>query len=138
MGVPPPPPPPPPLPPAEVSAAPPAAVGAAAVLAELNRGSDVTKGLRKVPKEEMTHKNPSLRASSVVPATSYSPSGAFHLRIDFLSRGLTLVVLPLVVLLLLGRKPVRPAKPSALAGKKPPKLELEGSKWVVVSLDCLR
>lgn len=29
-------------------------------------GGDVTKGLRKVDKSEMTHKNPELRASSVV------------------------------------------------------------------------
>jgi len=28
----------------------------------------VTKGLKKVDKSEMTHKNPELRASSVVPA----------------------------------------------------------------------
>ncbi|KAJ4300226.1 suppressor of rasval19 [Collariella sp. IMI 366227] len=34
--------------------------------ASLNKGEDVTKGLRKVDKSEMTHKNPSLRASSTV------------------------------------------------------------------------
>ena len=45
----------------------PAAGGVAAVFAELNRGEEVTKGLRKVDKSEMTHKNPALRASSVVP-----------------------------------------------------------------------
>ena len=49
--------------------------GAAAVFAELNRGEDVTKGLRKVDKSEMTHKNPALRAGSVVPASTSSPAG---------------------------------------------------------------
>ena len=38
------------------------------MFAELNRGEEVTKGLRKVDKSEMTHKNPALRAGSVVPA----------------------------------------------------------------------
>lgn len=67
----PPPPPPPPPPPAGIlpSGAPatPPAGGAGAVFAELNKGEAVTQGLRKVDKSEMTHKNPSLRASSVVP-----------------------------------------------------------------------
>ncbi|KAM0519273.1 hypothetical protein D7B24_008480 [Verticillium nonalfalfae] len=40
--------------------------GLDAVFSELNRGDAVTKGLRKVDKSEMTHKNPSLRASSSV------------------------------------------------------------------------
>ena len=64
---PPPPPPPPPVPDAQPAAP---AGGAAAVFAQLNRGEEVTKGLRKVDKSEMTHKNPALRASSVVPARS--------------------------------------------------------------------
>jgi adenylyl cyclase-associated protein len=60
-----------------------------------------TSGLRKVEKSEMTHKNPELRATSVVPASSEKP----------------------VV-----------AKPNAAktAPKGPPKLALEGNKWVVV------
>ena len=49
------------------------------MFAELNRGSEVTKNLRKVDKSEMTHKNPALRASSTVPATAVSASGAPHL-----------------------------------------------------------
>lgn len=52
----------------------PAAGGVAAVFAELNRGEEVTKGLRKVDKSEMTHKNPALRAGSVVPAST-GPGG---------------------------------------------------------------
>ncbi|KAF4614713.1 hypothetical protein D9613_003238 [Agrocybe pediades] len=99
-----PPPPPPPPPPAAIP--PPAAPagGAAAVFAELNRGEEVTKGLRKVDRSQMTHKNPALRASSVVPAST-SPAA--------------------------GKKPVKPSKPQALAGKKPPKFALEGNKWMI-------
>lgn len=77
---PPPPPPPPPLPNFDNSGAPtppPAAPKNAArgsgggdmgaVFEQLNRGAAVTAGLRKVDASEMTHKNPSLRASSIVP-----------------------------------------------------------------------
>ncbi|KAI4525200.1 hypothetical protein K525DRAFT_290851 [Schizophyllum commune Loenen D] len=109
-GAPPPPPPPPPPPvappaPAATSAAP--AAGAAAVFAELNRGEEVTKGLRKVDKSEMTHKNPALRAGSTVPSSvgTTSPPTA--------------------------KKPLRPTKPQALMGKKPAKLALEGKAWNV-------
>lgn len=61
---PPPPPPPPPGPPPPV--APSAAVGPAAVFAEINKGADITKGLKKVHPSEMTHKNPTLRGNAVV------------------------------------------------------------------------
>ena len=64
-------------------------------------GENVTAGLRKVEKSEMTHKNPELRASSVVKAESTSA----------------------------------PAKEAssvkAAPVKAPPKLALEGNKWVV-------
>ncbi|KAK1232264.1 suppressor of rasval19 [Marasmius sp. AFHP31] len=99
-----PPPPPPPPPPTSAPAAP-AAGGTAAVFAELNRGADVTKNLRKVDKSEMTHKNPELRASSVVPSSVGSGAAA--------------------------KKPLRPAKPQALMGKKPSKFALEGKAWNV-------
>ncbi len=126
-GAPPPPPPPPPI----ISTPPPTTDGVAAVFAQINQGGDVTKGLRKVPKEEMTHKNPTLRAGNTVSSgsspvratspglylTSFSCEGQF---ICFCSG------LP-------GKRPIRPAKPIALAGKKPSKLALEGNKWVVVS-----
>lgn len=75
------------------------------MFAELNRGADVTKGLRKVEKSEMTHKNPALRASSTVPSST-SPS--------------------------LGKKPTKPAKPQSLSTKKPAKFALEGNKWLIV------
>lgn len=80
---PPPPPPPaaPPAPPAPGAAAAPkpaAGGGLGNVFAELNRGEDVTKGLRKVDKSEMTHKNPELRTSSVVPASTSPVAGALR------------------------------------------------------------
>lgn len=31
-----------------------------------------------------------------------------------------------------GKKPIKPTKPQALAGKKPPKFALEGNKWLIV------
>ncbi|TFK27388.1 hypothetical protein FA15DRAFT_666467 [Coprinopsis marcescibilis] len=99
---PPPPPPGPPPPPPPPKATTAPAGGAAAVFAELNKGEAITKSLRKVDKSEMTHKNPALRAGNVVPAAA-SP----------------------------GKKPTKPSKPSALAGKKPAKLALEGSKWLI-------
>ena len=42
----------------------------------ISQGGSVTAGLRKVSKEEMTHKNPELRASSLVPGTAAAPSAA--------------------------------------------------------------
>lgn len=87
--------------PAAADSAPSPVNGAGGLFAEL--GGDVTKGLKKVDKSEMTHKNPELRASAVVPAAGNGP-----------------------------KKPARPTKPAALAGKKPPKLALEGNKWLVV------
>ncbi|WWD05994.1 hypothetical protein V865_004079 [Kwoniella europaea PYCC6329] len=62
-------PPPPPPPPAASKAPAPAggAGGTAALLADLNKGGAVTAGLKKVDASQMTHKNPDLRSSSVVP-----------------------------------------------------------------------
>ncbi|KAH9056661.1 adenylate cyclase associated N terminal-domain-containing protein [Lactarius vividus] len=90
------PPPPPPVPPPPPPTLPPASASAT---------GDVTKNLRKVDKSEMTHKNPALRASSIVPSTVVSTTAS--------------------------KKPIRPAKPQALMGKKPPKFALEGNKWAV-------
>lgn len=60
-----------PLPPP--AGAPPTSGGAAkpdanALFAALNKGDAITSGLKKVEKSQMTHKNPELRANSVVPA----------------------------------------------------------------------
>uniref|UniRef100_A0A0W0F912 Adenylyl cyclase-associated protein n=1 Tax=Moniliophthora roreri TaxID=221103 RepID=A0A0W0F912_MONRR len=71
-----PPPPPPPPPPASLPApagASAPAGGTTAVFAELNRGEEVTKHLRKVDKSEMTHKNPALRSSSTRAAAPKKP-----------------------------------------------------------------
>ncbi|KAJ3271248.1 F-actin-capping protein subunit alpha [Terramyces sp. JEL0728] len=73
----------------------PAAPNPADLLGELSRG---TTGLRKVDKSEMTHKNPELRATSIVKAVE---------------------------------KPVTSAVKGNSAPKGPPKLALEGNKWVV-------
>ncbi|TIA87819.1 hypothetical protein E3P99_02946 [Wallemia hederae] len=119
----------PPAPPAPAAPAPPAApaappapapssstpaqAGPEAVFAELNKGSDITKGLRKVDKSEMTHKNPELRQKEDGAAAT---SG--------------------------GKKPLPPvaAKPKSLTrstsqppakAAKPAKTELDGQKWFV-------
>ncbi|EWC48495.1 hypothetical protein DRE_07739 [Drechslerella stenobrocha 248] len=76
-----------------------------AVFAQLNQGSSVTSGLRKVDKTEMTHKNPSLRASSLVSASPNSRAK---------SPG-----------------PQAKPKPAHMKQKKPPKMELDGNKWTI-------
>lgn len=76
--LPPPPPPPPPAAPPAPAASPVAAGGVAAIFAELNRGEEVTKGLRKVDKSEMTHKNPALRAGGTVPSSAGSAGEAME------------------------------------------------------------
>lgn len=85
--------------------------GFGAVFSELNKGSEVTKGLRKVDRSEMTHKNPSLRAD-----TSVSDSLA----------GRPKSPAP-------GKKP----KPESMRMKKPPKKELDGKKWTIVCIMTL-
>ncbi|KAH8117508.1 adenylate cyclase associated N terminal-domain-containing protein [Phellopilus nigrolimitatus] len=95
--------PPPPPPPPATASAPSSSTGIGAVFDELNRGGEVTKGLRKVDKSEMTHKNPDLRVSNVVPASEKASP----------------------------KRPVKPSKPASLSGKKPSKFALEGNKWFI-------
>lgn len=110
-----PPPPPPPGPPPvlqinseEKAAAPSTSAGGfGAVFSELNQGEAVTKGLRKVDRSQMTHKNPSLRASSTVPDSEGS-----------LARGKS-------------PAPLRKPKPESMRIKKPPVKVLEGNKWTI-------
>ncbi|OAQ86548.1 adenylyl cyclase-associated protein [Purpureocillium lilacinum] len=110
-GPPPPPPPPPPGPPPVLdikTETPPGTAspsGLGAVFSELNKGAAVTKGLRKVDKSEMTHKNPSLRAGSAVSDRAKSPAP--------------------------GKKP----KPESMRVKKPARKELEGNKWTLENYD---
>lgn len=113
---PPPPPPPPPGPPPVLQAKgqqapgePPA--GFNAVFTELNQGENVTKGLRKVDKSEMTHKNPALRGSSTVSERDSSVRGKSPMP---------------------GKKP----KPESMRAKKPPKMELQGKQWTIVSISA--
>lgn len=70
------------------------------VFAELNRGEAVTKGLRKVDKSQMTHKNPSLRTTAIVKETKPNTSTAIN-------------------------------KSATTQVRRPPRKELEGTKWVV-------
>lgn len=80
--------------------------GFGAVFSELNKGSDITSGLRKVDGMEMTHKNPSLRTRSRVGDRQVS------------SRGKSPAP---------GKKP----KPENMRVKKPAKRELDGNKWTI-------
>lgn len=71
------------------------------LFASINKGGDITKGLRKVTDDMKTHKNPELRASSVVKAADKPTAKA------------------------------TPKAASAPAVKKPPVCALQGKKWVV-------
>jgi adenylyl cyclase-associated protein len=111
-GAPPPPPPPPGPPPVlQIKEEAPSGKdesGFGAVFGEINKGSDVTKGLRKVDKSQMTHKNPSLRAKSTGSETDSASA-----------RGKSPAP---------GKKP----KPESMRVKKPPKKVLDGTKWTIV------
>lgn len=50
--------------------------GGGGLFAALNKGGNVTSGLKKVDRSQMTHKNPELRASSVVSAGAVAPKKA--------------------------------------------------------------
>jgi len=122
-GVPPPPPPPPGPPPPpmrfdEPKAAPAADRGGlGAIFNELNKGEAVTKGLRKVNADQMTHKNPSLRAGATVPTRSDSQSS-----VSSISRAKSPAP---------GKKP----KPESMRTKKPPVKKLDGNKWFIENYD---
>ncbi|PWY77454.1 adenylyl cyclase-associated protein [Aspergillus heteromorphus CBS 117.55] len=108
----PPPPPPPPGAPAPAASAPAPDMGA--VFDQLNRGESVTSGLRKVDKSEMTHKNPSLRGSSIVPERPSSQGS--------ISRSKS-------------PAPSKKPKPESMRTRKPPRKDLEGSKWLIENFD---
>ncbi|KAK4504825.1 hypothetical protein PRZ48_002787 [Zasmidium cellare] len=127
-GPPPPPPPPlpnfdnaPPPPPAPPGGAPKAAPAGdmGAVFEQLNRGESVTAGLKKVDKSQMTHKNPSLRATSTVPSKDSNEINR--------SRSPGPEIKP---------KPQSMRQNSAaLPPKKQPKKELDGNKWLIENFD---
>jgi hypothetical protein len=87
-----------------------------AVFEQLSKGEAVTAGLKKVDKSQMTHKNPSLRATTPVPSRNDSTGSA--------SSGRAKSPVPP------GKKP----KPESMRTKKPPKKELVGNKWFIVCL----
>lgn len=113
-GLPPPPPPPGPPPPGAAPKPKSKAPDMGAVFDDLNKGESVTKGLKKVDASQMTHKNPSLRASAPVPTRSDS-SGSLRSKSPAPP----------------GKKP----KPETLRTKKPPKKELDGNKWIIENFD---
>lgn len=75
----------------------------AQLFAELNKGEDVTKGLKKVTSDMQTHKNPNLRTAGG-PTPASKPG--------------------------LAPKPGS-SGPSSAAPSRPPRKELEGKKWMV-------
>ncbi|XP_051892218.1 adenylyl cyclase-associated protein 1 [Pristis pectinata] len=97
----PPPPPGPPPPDTSCSASTENTSSRSALFADLNKGADITSRLKHVPDSSKTHKNPALR--SVGGTTPAGPT------------------------------PFKAATPSVkpAAKKEPPKLELQGKKWVV-------
>ncbi|XP_046560993.1 adenylyl cyclase-associated protein 1-like [Haliotis rubra] len=107
-GAPPPPPPgpPPPPPPAPVDSAP-AGGGSeqerAALFSQLNRGTDITKGLKKVSDDMKTHKNPALRQGPAPFKAVGPPKPA----------------------------PKPEAKVAPAAVSRPPLTQLQDKKWVV-------
>lgn len=88
--------------------------GLGAVFSELNKGSDITKGLKKVNSDQMTHKNPSLRAGSSLLGRSDSDSS--------IRRSKSPVP---------GTKP----KPENMRIKKSAVKKFEGNKWFVENFD---
>lgn len=103
-GPPPPGPPPPPMPSGQLFAEESASEQSRAQLfAELNKGEDVTKGLKKVTADMQTHKNPALRTTGPPPPTTASKPG----------------VAP------------KPSPVVRAAPEKPPRKELEGKKWMI-------
>jgi hypothetical protein len=69
--------------------------------------------------DQMTHKNPSLRAGATVPTRSDSQSS-----VSSLSRAKSPAP---------GKKP----KPESMRTKKPPVKKLDGNKWIIVSLQSI-
>lgn len=122
---PPPPGPPPPPPPADTGAHGAADVEGsqkAALFESINRGADITKGLRKVTDDQKTHKNPNLRVQGPVPAAVASGKPKISPKPD---RHQTAA----------GHVPVAPQAKAKVVPKKPPRKELEGKRWTVEFFD---
>ncbi|KAK0934629.1 suppressor of rasval19 [Friedmanniomyces endolithicus] len=102
------------------------------VFEQLNRGESVTSGLKKVDKSQMTHKNPSLRATGFVPAPDTSrsvksPAGPDvkpkppNMRQNSVAS--TSTITP------------RAGTPTSGREKPAPKKELDGNKWIIENYD---
>lgn len=102
-----PPPPPPPAPPASLFDEPAQQPGGiTAVFADLNKGENITSGLKKVEKSQMTHKNPELRAQGQGPKKPTPP-----------------------------KKPLTLSLAGAIPKRKSPRKELvDGTKWMIENL----
>ncbi|KAF3985528.1 hypothetical protein FT663_05021 [Candidozyma haemuli var. vulneris] len=110
-----PPPPPPPAPPANIyedSSSKPkdtsSSGGMKAVFSDLNKGENVTSGLKKVEKSQMTHKNPALRQEGVTkkPAPPKKPTN------------------------------LSSSSSGTIKKNKPPRVELvDGAKWIIENLN---
>ncbi|TQS36860.1 hypothetical protein Golomagni_02681 [Golovinomyces magnicellulatus] len=88
-----------------------------AVFSELNKGSEITKRLNKVNVDQMTHKNPSLRAGSTVITRSSSNTNEYSPKRSKSSAP--------------GKKP----KPENMRTKKPAIKKLEGNKWFIENIE---
>ncbi|XP_070703216.1 adenylyl cyclase-associated protein 1 [Pempheris klunzingeri] len=75
-----------------------------ALFASLNKGSDITKGLKHVSEDQKTHKNPGLRGQGAAVRTGPKPFAS---------------------------PSPRPAASAAPTRTQPPVLELDGKKWKV-------
>ena len=89
------------------------------VFSALNR-EDVTSGLKKVDKSQMTHKNPSLRTTAIVPGEqqqrSKSPAGpGVKPKPESMRR----------------QNSLTPTPSTSSSAKKPPQKELDGNKWLI-------
>lgn len=109
--------PPPPPPPPSFGAPPPSSAtpDMSAVFDQLNQGDAITSGLRKVDRSQMTHKNPELRANSTVPGERPGSQ-------DSVSRSRSPI-------------PNKKPKPESMRGRKPPRKDLEGNKWLIENFD---
>ncbi|XP_071355328.1 adenylyl cyclase-associated protein 1 [Trachinotus anak] len=105
-GCPPPPPPGPPPPPMDLSASSGGGGGddRNALFASINKGADITKGLKHVSDDQKTHKNPNLRAQGASVRTGPKPFSS---------------------------SAPRPAASATPTRTLPPVLELDGKKWKV-------
>ena len=136
----PPPPPPPPLPNFDNSVPPSSSASSqrgvatggdmGAVFEQLNKGESVTSGLKKVDQSQMTHKNPSLRASGSVPEKDSSTSPTASTNDISRSRSPGPEIKP---------KPASMRQNSSASQKtqtkKDPKKELDGNKWLISNYD---